>query len=263
MARYWQRQSASIHATIMWSAMPSKVKAPSRPRSSAAGDFAVLNEQIVTCKRCPRLRDYCTALGETKRRAYMDWDYWTLPVPGFGDANARVLIVGLAPGAHGANRTGRPFTGDGAGYFMYPVLYETGFSNQPNATDRHDGLKLRGCRICSICRCAPPGDKPTPQEIRNCAPFLATEINTLRKLRVVVALGRIAFDGYLNFLIGQGVIASRRDYGFAHGAEHVLPNGVILLASYHPSLRNTNTGRLDKAMFTRVFVRARELAGLD
>jgi uracil-DNA glycosylase family 4 len=235
---------------------------PSARTTLAAAELAVVNEDIVACTRCPRLRAYCTALGETKRRAYMDWDYWTLPVPGFGDINARVLIVGLAPGAHGANRTGRPFTGDGAGYFMYPVLYETGFANQPDANSRNDGLKLRYARICSICRCAPPGDKPTPQEIRNCAPHLSAEIHALKRLRVVVALGRIAFDGYLNFLISQGVIDSRRHYPFGHGAEHRLPNGMVLLASYHPSLRNTNTGRLDKAMFTRIFVRARELAGL-
>ena len=236
---------------------------PSPRKSHAAAELANVSANIVACTRCPRLRDYCTALGETKRRAYLDWDYWTLPVPGFGDINARVLIVGLAPGAHGANRTGRPFTGDGAGYFMYPVLYETGFSNQPDATDRDDGLKLRYARIVSICRCAPPADKPTPQEIRNCAPHLAAEIAALPRLRVVVALGRIAFDGYLNFLIAQGIIDSRRYYAFTHGAEHRLPNGMVLLASYHPSLRNTNTGRLNKPMFTRIFVRARELAGLS
>ncbi len=233
-----------------------------RNRPNSASELAIIGENIVACTRCPRLRAYCTALGETKRRAYLDWDYWTLPVPGFGDANARVLIVGLAPGAHGANRTGRPFTGDGAGYFMYPVLYETGFASQPDANSRDDGLKLRHARIASICRCAPPGDKPTPQEIRNCAPHLAAEIQALKRLRVVVALGRVAFDGYLNFLIGQGVIDSRRHYPFTHGAEHRLPNGIMLVASYHPSLRNTNTGRLNKAMFTKVFIRARELAGL-
>jgi uracil-DNA glycosylase family 4 len=235
---------------------------PSARKSQSATELVNVGANIIACTRCPRLRAYCTALGETKRRAYIDWDYWTLPVPGFGDINARVLIVGLAPGAHGANRTGRPFTGDGAGYFMYPVLYETGFSNQPEATDRDDGLKLRYARIASICRCAPPADKPTPQEIRNCAPHLAAEISALPRLRVVVALGRIAFDGYLNFLIAQGVIDSRRHYPFGHGAEHRLPNGMVLLASYHPSLRNTNTGRLNKPMFTKIFVRARELAGL-
>jgi len=246
--------------------MPSVQKLPKSASVSAKSvkeEFADLGERIIACERCPRLREYCKGLGETKRRAYMDWDYWTLPVPGFGDMNARVAIVGLAPGAHGANRTGRPFTGDGAGNFMYPVLYETGFGSQPESYARTDGLKLRGIRICSVCRCAPPQDKPTPQEIRNCASFLAEEIHLLKKLRVVVALGRIGFDGYLNFLIAQGVISSRREYSFAHGAEHRLPNGVVLLASYHPSLRNTNTGRLDKAMFTKIFVRARELAGLE
>jgi uracil-DNA glycosylase family 4 len=235
---------------------------PSKRSSAAAAELVTITENIVACTRCPRLRAYCTALGETKRRAYLDWDYWTLPVPGFGDSNARVLILGLAPGAHGANRTGRPFTGDGAGYFMYPVLYDTGFASQPDASSRDDGLKLRYARIASICRCAPPGDKPTPQEIRNCSSHLAAEIQALKRLRLVVALGRIAFDGYLNFLIAQGVIDSRRHYPFGHGVEYRLPNGMTLLASYHPSLRNTNTGRLDKAMFTKIFVRARELAGL-
>ena len=231
--------------------------------SSTETSLAVLSGNIVACRRCPRLRAYCDALGETKRRAYLDWTYWSKPVPGFGDPAARVLIIGLAPGAHGANRTGRPFTGDGAGNFMYPVLYETGFASQPNATSREDGLILRGARICSICRCAPPADKPTPQEIRNCAVHLSAEIAALRRVRVVVALGRIAFDNYLNHLIRSGQIAARREFAFGHGAEHRMPDGTMLLASYHPSLRNTNTGRLDRAMFTRIFVRARKLAGLD
>ena len=235
---------------------------PSSRASHIVAELLQVSQTIVACTRCPRLREYCTALGETKRRAYLDWDYWTLPVPGFGDPNARVLIVGLAPGAHGANRTGRPFTGDGAGNFMYPVLYDTGFASQPSATSRDDGLTLRYARIASICRCAPPGDKPTPQERRNCASHLSAEIHALKRLRVVVALGRIAFDGYLSFLFDEGVIVSRRTYLFAHGAEYRLPNGMVLLTSYHPSLRNTNTGRLDRAMFTRIFVRARELAGL-
>lgn len=235
---------------------------PSQRAARAAAELAQVSANVVACTRCPRLRAYCTALGETRRRAYLDWTYWTLPVPGFGDPNARVLIVGLAPGAHGANRTGRPFTGDGAGNFMYPVLYETGFASKPDAVSRDDGLKLRYARIASICRCAPPADKPTPQEIRNCSSHLAAEIHALHRLRVVVALGRIAFDGYLNFLIGEGVLTARRDYPFTHGAEYRLPNGMVLVASYHPSLRNTNTGRLDKAMFTKIFVRVRELAGL-
>lgn len=146
---------------------------------------------------------------------------------------------------------------------MYPVLYETGFASKPDAVSRNDGLKLRYARIASICRCAPPADKPTPQEIRNCASHLTAEIRALKRLRVVVALGRIAYDGYLNFLVGEGVLSRRSAYPFGHGVEHRLPNGMVLLGSYHPSLRNTNTGRLDRAMFTKVFVRARELAGLD
>ena len=235
---------------------------PSKQAVHVAAELVQISEDIVECTRCPRLRAYCTGLGETKRRAYLHWDYWTLPVPGFGDPNARVLILGLAPGAHGANRTGRPFTGDGAGNFMYPVLYDTGFASQPEATSRDDGLKLRYARIASICRCAPPQDKPTPVEIRNCASHLSAEIRALKRLRVVVALGRIAFDGYLNYLVSQGVILSRREYLFGHGAQYRMPDGMTLLASYHPSLRNTNTGRLDRAMFTSVFVRARQLAGL-
>lgn len=222
-----------------------------------------VRESIIDCERCFRLRDYCRGIGETRRRAYQDQIYWARPVPGFGDPRARVLILGLAPGAHGANRTGRPFTGDGSGDFMYPVLHELGFASRPRATSREDGLKLRHAWISSVVHCAPPGDKPLPQEIRNCAPHVASEIEALPRLRVVVCLGKIAFDGYLAYLLHTGVIARKSEYRFAHGAEYVLPNGLHLLASYHPSLRNTNTGRLDRPMFTRVFLRARELAGLS
>jgi uracil-DNA glycosylase family 4 len=218
---------------------------------------------IVACELCPRLRTYCAAIGQTRRRAYQDQQYWSRPVPGFGDPRARILILGLAPGAHGANRTGRPFTGDGSGYFMYPVLYSLGLASQPTGVSRDDGLRLRHAWIASVVRCAPPGDKPTPQEIRNCSPHLAAEIAALPRVKVVVCLGKIAWDGYLAHLVNTGVIARRSEYQFAHGAEYALPNGLRLLGSYHPSLRNTNTGRLNAAMFTRVFVRARELAGLD
>ncbi len=221
-----------------------------------------IREAIIDCERCPRLRDYCRGIGETRRRAYQDQTYWARPVPGFGDPKARVLILGLAPGAHGANRTGRPFTGDGSGTFMYPILYELGFASQPTGTARDDGLKLRHAWIASVVRCAPPGDKPTPQEIRNCATHLAGEIEALPRVRVVVCLGKIAFDGYLAYLLHTGVIARKSVYRFAHGAQYVLPNGLHLLASYHPSLRNTNTGRLNSVMFAKIFVRARELAGL-
>ena len=222
-----------------------------------------LRDSITSCTLCPRLRDYCARIGETRRAAYRDHDYWARPVPGFGDPRARVLILGLAPGAHGANRTGRPFTGDGSGDFMYPVLHELGFASKPRAISRDDGLRLRHAWIGSVVRCAPPGDKPTPQEIRNCAVHLTAEIAALPRVRVVVCLGKIAWDGFLAHLLLAGVIARRSDYRFAHGAEYVLPNGLHLLGSYHPSLRNTNTGRLDRVMFARVFVRARELAGLD
>ena len=221
-----------------------------------------VRESIINCERCSRLRDYCRGIGETRRRAYQDQVYWARPVPGFGDPRARLLILGLAPGAHGANRTGRPFTGDGSGYFMYPVLHELGFASQSRATSREDGLKLRHAWISSVVHCAPPGDKPLPQEIRNCAAHVAAEIGALPRVRVVVCLGKIAFDGYLAYLLHTGVISRKSEYRFAHGAEYVLPNGLHLLASYHPSLRNTNTGRLNRTMFTRIFLRARELAGL-
>jgi uracil-DNA glycosylase family 4 len=224
--------------------------------------LAEVRQTIVACALCPRLRTYCEGVGRVRRRAFIDQTYWAKPVPGFGDPAARVLILGLAPGAHGANRTGRPFTGDGSGDFMYPVLHELGFASKPVATAADDGLRLRGAWIGSVVRCAPPGDKPTPVEIRNCGRHLTAEIQALPRVRVVVCLGKIAWDGYLAHLLADGIIARRSLYRFGHGAEYILPNGLHLLGSYHPSLRNTNTGRLDKAMFGRVFARARELARL-
>jgi uracil-DNA glycosylase len=221
-----------------------------------------ISETITNCERCPRLRDYCRGIGETKRRAYLEHTYWARPVSGFGDHRARILILGLAPGAHGANRTGRPFTGDGAGNFMYPVLHDLGLATKPDAVSRDDGLRLRHAWIASVVRCAPPGDKPLPAEIRNCSSHLAAEIEALPRVRVVVCLGKIAFDGYLAYLLHTGVITRKSDYRFSHGAYYQLPNGLHLLTSYHPSLRNTNTGRLNRPMFTRIFLRARELAGL-
>ena len=195
-----------------------------------------------------------------KRRAYADWEYWAKPVPGFGDPNARVLILGLAPGAHGSNRTGRPFTGDGSGYFMYPVLHETGFASQPSATRRDDGLTLTDAYITAAVRCAPPANKPSPEEIANCSHFLDAELAALDRVRVVVALGKIGFDAYLNHLRRTGVIASRAPYAFGHAVEYQMPNRVILMGAYHPSLQNTNTGKLTKEMFRAVFERARALA---
>jgi uracil-DNA glycosylase family 4 len=229
-------------------------------RNSLSEPLLQIYDRIATCELCPRLRTYCTAIGETRRRAYQDQTYWARPVPGFGDPRARVLILGLAPGAHGANRTGRPFTGDGSGDFMYPVLHQLGFASEPRAVSRDDGLRLRDAWIASVVRCAPPGDKPTPQEIRNCSRHLAAEIDQLPRVRVVVCLGRIAWDGFLAHLVNTEVIVQRSLYRFAHGAEYQLPNRISLLGSYHPSLRNTNTGRLNAVMFERIFVRARELA---
>jgi len=229
---------------------------------AASLDMERIRQAIVQCEACPRLREYCARIGETRRRAYLDQTYWARPVPGFGDTRARVLVLGLAPGAHGANRTGRPFTGDGSGDFMYPVLHELGFASGPKAISREDGLRLRDMWIGSVVRCAPPGDKPTPDEVRRCGAHLAAEMRALGRVRVVVCLGKIAWDGFLAQQLAAGVIARRSEYRFGHGMEYTLSNGVHLLGSYHPSLRNTNTGRLDRAMFARVFVRARELAGL-
>lgn len=246
----------------------------SRPKSSDAspahlagtsGNLHILQDlhrAIVTCNECSRLREYCTRIGEVKRKAYREETYWAKPVPGFGDPRARMLVLGLAPGAHGANRTGRPFTGDGAGFFMYPVLHELGLASQADARYRDDGLKLRKIWIGSVVRCAPPGDKPTPVEIRTCSAHLTAEINALKQVKAVLCLGKIAWDGYLAHLLNAGVIERRSAYVFGHGATYKMPDGRWLIGSYHPSLRNTNTGRLTKAMFARNLVKAMELAGI-
>ena len=184
-------------------------------------------------------------------------------MPSFGDPQAKVLALGLAPGAHGSNRTGRPFTGDGSGDFLYPVLYEVGFASQPKAVSRDDGMKLTGLWITSVGRCAPPANKPTTEELRNCAPWLDEEIEMLRRLRVVVCLGRIAFDGLLAHCRRRGLMTSRAGFIFGHGAEYTLPGGLQAIASYHPSLQNTNTGKLTRAMFLKVFRRARAMAWLE
>lgn len=222
----------------------------------------VLNARIENCTRCARLREHCTEVARVRRRAYADWEYWGRPVPSFGDPGARVLALGLAPGAHGSNRTGRPFTGDGSGDFLFPVLHEAGFASQPRATSRDDGMRLTDLWINSVGRCAPPGNKPTPEELRNCAPWLDEELSLLRNLRVVVCLGRIAFEGLLAHARRTGQLAARSAYTFDHGAEYTLPNGLHVIASFHPSLQNTNTGKLTRPMFLAVFLRARQLAGL-
>jgi uracil-DNA glycosylase family 4 len=227
---------------------------------AASSSLEALNARIVGCERCPRLREYCAEVARTRRRAYLDQEYWGRPVPSFGDPEARVLSLGLAPGAHGANRTGRIFTGDGSGDFLYPVLYEAGFASQPNSTVRNDGMKLTNLWISALVRCAPPGNKPSTEEQRNCAPWLDEEIALLGNLRVVVCLGKIAFDGFLAHEVRTGAIHSRSGFVFRHAAEYTLPNGLKLIASYHPSLQNTNTGKLTRPMFLHIFLRARELS---
>jgi uracil-DNA glycosylase len=219
-----------------------------------------LNREVVACTRCARLVAHRERVAREKRRAYREWEYWGKPVPGFGDPQARVLVLGLAPGAHGSNRTGRPFTGDASGNFMYPVLYETGFANQPNATDRNDGLKLKDLYITAAVRCAPPDNKPLPSELANCATYLDREMEGLRKVKVVVALGRIGFDAYLNYLKRRGQLASKKTYVFGHSARYEMPDGRILLASYHPSNQNTQTGKLTRKMFVQIFKEAGRLA---
>jgi uracil-DNA glycosylase len=222
--------------------------------------LTILNREVVACTRCPRLVAYREQVAREKRRAYRDHEYWGKPVPGFGDPEARVLIMGLAPGAHGSNRTGRPFTGDASGKFMFPVLHETGFASQPKATDRDDGLRLKDLYITAAVRCAPPANKPTRQELAECSHFLDREMAGLEKVKVVVALGKIGFDAYLNYLKRQDLLASRKSYVFKHGASYPLPDGKVLLASYHPSNQNTQTGKLTRKMFVKIFKEAARLA---
>jgi len=222
--------------------------------------LTILNREVVACTRCPRLVTYREEVARVKRRAYLECEYWGKPVPGFGDPDAQVLIMGLAPGAHGSNRTGRPFTGDASGKFMYPVLYESGFANQATATDRNDGLELKNLYITAAVRCAPPDNKPLPQELAECSQFLDREIAGLEKVKVVVALGKIGFDAYLNYLKRSGVLAGKQGYLFKHGASYRLPDGKVLLASYHPSNQNTQTGKLTREMFLEIFKQAAKFA---
>jgi uracil-DNA glycosylase len=222
--------------------------------------LTVLNKEVVTCRRCPRLVAYREEVARIKRRAYLGWEYWGKPVPGFGDPHARVLIMGLAPGAHGSNRTGRPFTGDASGNFMFPVLYETGFASQPTATDRNDGLKLKNLYITAAARCAPPDNKPLPQELAECSHFLDRELAGLADIKVVVALGKIGFEAYLNYLHRKGLLASKKAYIFKHGASYGMPDGKVLLVSYHPSNQNTQTGKLTRKMFVEIFQEAARIA---
>ena len=222
----------------------------------------ILNREIIACEKCPRLVQYRAHVAQVKRRAFRDWEYWAKPVPGFGDPRARLLLVGLAPGAHGANRTGRIFTGDSSGDFLFRAMYDTGFASQPESVSADDGLKLRDAYISAAVRCAPPGNKPLPQEFRNCRPYLERELELLANVRVVIALGKLAFDTYLGILRDQGKIQRRAGFVFAHGRAHRTgPGQPLLISSYHPSQQNTFTGKLTPKMFRAVFLRARRELG--
>jgi uracil-DNA glycosylase family 4 len=218
-----------------------------------------VHADIVSCERCPRLRSYCQHVAREKRRAYRDDTYWGRPVPGFGDPLAHLLIVGLAPAAHGANRTGRVFTGDGvggSGDFLMAALHRAGFANQTTSHRCDDGLTLRDAFILAAVRCAPPANKPTPEEIANCLPHFDAELNALPNVSVVVALGKIGFDAYLNLLKHRGMLLRPRP-AFAHAIRHKLPNGHTLIGCYHPSRQNTHTGKLTAAMMDAVFRKVR------
>lgn len=213
-----------------------------------------LNQEIIRCRLCPRVVKWREAVGREKKREFRDWDYWAKPVPSFGDPNARLLIIGLAPAAHGANRTGRMFTGDSSGRWLFRALHKAGFANQPTWQRRDDGMKLLDCYITAVIHCAPPGNKPLPREVKNCSQYLVEELHRLKNLRVVVALGQIAFTNYL-----KTANPSRPWPKFAHNMVHdfgaALPT---LIASYHPSRQNTNTGKLTEPMLDAVFTHAKK-----
>ncbi len=212
-----------------------------------------LNKEIIVCHKCPRLVEWREEVARVKRKAYKDEEYWGKPVPGFGDPNARVLVVGLAPGAHGSNRTGRQFTGDASGGFLFPALYRAGFANQAGAESRSDGLILKDMYITASGRCAPPDNKPSPAELNNCQPYLEQELEILSP-KVIVCLGRIAFERILKIYLMRSSV-----YKFAHGASYQLVNGMWVLCSYHPSQQNTLTGKLTVDMFDQIWKKTREL----
>jgi uracil-DNA glycosylase family 4 len=216
--------------------------------------LGALNAEIVPCRKCPRLVAYRERVAREKRRAFRDWEYWGKPVPGFGDSAATLLILGLAPAAHGGNRTGRVFTGDRSGDFLFAALHKAGFANQSFSRCRDDGLRLQNAYVAAVCRCAPPANKPLPQEILNCRSYLERELKILQP-RAILALGKIAWDGFLAVLKHQGKIPSRAGYVFAHGAEAGLPGGARLFGVYHPSQQNTLTGKLTPAMYAQVLRR--------
>lgn len=220
-------------------------------------DLNRLEKDLITCRKCPRLVAWREEVGAVKRKAYRDLDYWTKPVPGFGDAEARVLVVGLAPGAHGSNRTGRMFTGDDSGKFLFPALHRAGFANQPDGLTIDDGLMLKDLWITAICRCVPPDNKPVRDEINNCQPWLYDEIGLLKNLKVVVALGKLAWDQVIAI---YGVSDGKNIPAFSHGESYFSDQkGIWVVASYHPSRQNTQTGRLTAAMFDQIWAKVNQL----
>ncbi len=218
-----------------------------------------LNNDIVACTKCDRLAEYIRDVGRKKRRMYMEWDYWAQPIPSFGTSGARLLLLGLAPAAHGGNRTGRAFTGDRSGDWVYGTLHKFGFANQPTSVHKGDGLEVRDVLISAAARCAPPANKPTRTELETCRPYLVRELRLLADLRVIVALGKIAFDAFLAAALDAGIEIPRPRPKFGHGSLHQLPNGLVLLGSYHPSQQNTQTGRLTRPMFEDIFAKVREI----
>jgi uracil-DNA glycosylase len=213
--------------------------------------------EIVACERCPRLRSWCRLVAGQRKLEFSGWTYWGRPVPGFGDSRARLLVVGLAPAAHGGNRTGRVFTGDSSGDWLYEALHHFGFANQSVSVSRDDGLELRDCYVTAAARCAPPDNRPTREELERCRGWLAHELTLLHRIRVVIALGRIAREAWLRAAGWWDRLAPRERPAFGHGAVATLPDGTVFIASYHPSRQNTNTGRLTRAMWHEPFRVAR------
>ena len=231
---------------------------PGFDTASVRRGLDVLSREVEACERCPRLRAHCVETARVKVRRFRDEDYWGRPVPSFGDPAASLLIVGLAPAAHGANRTGRMFTGDDSGAWLFHALHEAGFASQPGSSHRGDGLVLHGAWVTAAAHCAPPGNRPSPAELRRCRPYLVRELALLRHARVVLALGQVAWDATLAALAAQGVSFRPRPR-FGHCAELRLDERRVLLGSYHPSRQNTQTGRLTRAMLATVLERARAL----
>ncbi len=242
-----------------WPSAARKQLEPDRKLSRTLQTLAAVNQAVVSCRKCQRLVQHRKLIAEQRKREFIDWDYWGKPVPAFGDPNARLLIVGLAPAAHGANRTGRMFTGDSSGNWLYEALHRFGFANQPDSVTVDDGLVLDDCYITASARCAPPGNKPTPEEFENCAPYLRAELALLAEVKLTLVLGQLGHQWWLKAAGWWEDLAPNDRPKFAHGATAVLPDGMTLLCSYHPSRQNTNTGRLTRRMWHSVFRKARSI----